>query len=165
MEEPMSEEFGFIDLFRGPEEIVRAQQERMAKAQELQRATAEITGVAASEDERIKVTFSESDGLRNLVLDPRVLRLPSEDLAHEIIRIVNQARDDARKQLQQLVADSAQDGLPDPESVLEKMPEIERSVDELMRDSQAMTHQLMDIVERMKLAGESTPRRRPDSQE
>ena len=161
----MSEEFGFIDLFRGPEEIVRAQQERMAKAQELQRATAEITGVAASEDERIKVTFSESDGLRDLVLDPRVLRLPSEDLAHEIIRIVNQARDDARKQLQQLVADSAQDGLPDPESVLEKMPEIERSVDELMRDSQAMTHQLMDIVERMKLAGESTPRRRPDSQE
>ncbi len=156
-------EFSFIDLSKGPEEIIRAHQERMARVQELQQATADIVGVAASEDERIKVNFSETEGVRNLALDPRVLRMPSEDLADEIMRLVNQARDDARRQIQQLVEDTAQDGLVDPQTVLEKMPEIEQSVDDLMRDSQAITHQLMDIVERMRLAGESAPAPRTDS--
>lgn len=159
----MSQEFGYIDLTSGPEEIISAQRERLARVQELQRATAETVGTATSEDERIRATFSESDGLRELVLDPRVLRLPSEDLANEITTVVNQARDHARRQIQQLVEGSAQDGLVDPATVLEKMPEIEQSVGDLMQDSQAITRQLMDIVERMRLAGESMPRRGPDS--
>lgn len=144
----MSGDFSFIDLTRSPEEITRAHQERLAKLQELHDGAA-AEGVAASDNERIKATFSETEGLRELVLDPRALRLPSDELASEIVRLVNQARDEAQHKVRALADESTGEGLADPNTVLEQLPDVERSVDGLMRDTQEITHQLMNLVARM----------------
>lgn len=157
-------DLGFADLFRSPEEIAQAHQDRLAKAEEMRQAILAATGSASSDDERIRVSYSEGEGIRELYLDPRAMRLSSEELASEIARLVNEARVDAQRQVQQLVEEAAQHGtLPDPNAIVEKMPEIERSVDELVRDSHEMTQQLMAIVERVQRAAESMPTRRSDT--
>jgi hypothetical protein len=63
-----------------------------------------------------------------------------------------------------VVEDSTPEGLVDPHAFLEKMPDIERSIGDLMQETQTMTNQLMAVVERMQVSGESMPttRRDPD---
>jgi DNA-binding protein YbaB len=160
----MSQEFSFVDLSKTSDEVRQDQEQRLARIQEIQEAAVSAVGQAASEDERIKVSFNEAEGVRKIELDPRALRMASEDLAEEIARLVNEARKDAQQQVQQLMRDQAQDGTVDPQAFLAKMPDIERSIGDLMQETQTMTTQLMDMVERMRINSESTPTaRRPDS--
>ncbi|GAB3426671.1 YbaB/EbfC family nucleoid-associated protein [Flindersiella endophytica] len=161
----MSQDFSFLDLSRTSDEVRQDQEQRLAKIREIQEATVSAVGQAASEDERIKVSFTEAEGVQKIELDPRALRLPSDELATEIARLVNDARKDAQQQIQRLMQDSAQDTAVDPQEFLQKMPEIERSIGDLMQETQTMTTQLMDMVERMRINGESmTSTRRPDDE-
>lgn len=159
----MSDEFSFIDLTRTSDEIREDQEERLAKIQEIQDAVATAVGEATSEDERIKVTYTEAGGVRDITLDPRAMRMPSEDLAAELVRLVNAARADAQQQVQKVVQDSTREGLVDPREFLEKIPDIERTIGDLMQETQTMTNQLMTVVERMRVAGEGMPTGRRDS--
>jgi DNA-binding protein YbaB len=160
----MSQEFSFLDLSKTSDEVRQDQEQRLARIQEIQEATVSAVGQATSEDERIKVSYTEAEGVRKIELDPRALRMASEDLGDEIARLVNDARKDAQQQVQRLVQESAQDASVDPQEFLAKMPDIERSIGDLMQETQTMTTQLMDLVERMRINGESMPTtRRPDS--
>lgn len=145
----MSEEYVFGDLTRDADDMLRSAQGRMAQVEDMQRRMAEIVGTAVSEDERISVAFSEANGLQKLALDPRAMRLASEDLAAEIIRLVNVARTDAQEQTQQLVAEMIGGGAPDPQQLLEQMPAFEESMAEILRDTEQMGIDITDIVERM----------------
>lgn len=148
----MSGYFDLPDLFTDPEAFQRAQQERLAQANDLQRQVQETVGTAKSDDERIVVSYSEGKGIDELTLDPRVLRLPSEELAAEIKRLANAARDDARRQL----GESFQGTFGDPNELVEQLPEVERSVDEMMRDTHHMRDELMSILERMRKMTDSS---------
>jgi hypothetical protein len=146
-----SSSFDLGDLLRSPEELYAAQREQLARAEELQRRIEEVTGSATSSDERITVSFSEAKGLHDLVLDPRVMRMPSADLAEEIVRLVNAARTEAHSQIQQVMNDTlGENGRPDPEQIGEQAAELQRSLDELMRDTMRMDGELTDVLDRMR---------------
>ncbi|GAB3399852.1 YbaB/EbfC family nucleoid-associated protein [Flindersiella endophytica] len=145
----MSEEYVFGDLTRDADDMLRSAQGRMAQVEDMQRRMAEIVGSAVSEDERISVAFSEANGLQKLDLDPRAMRLASDDLSAEIIRLVNVAREDAQAQTQQLVAEMIGGGAPDPEQLLGQLPAFEESMAEILRDTEQMGIDITDIVERM----------------
>ena len=151
-----SNSFDLGDLLRSPEELLAAQKEQMAKAEELERRIAEVSGSATSDDERITVSFSEGNGLEKLDLDPRVMRMPSEDLAAEILRLVNVARAEAQGQIQDVLNEVlGEDGQPKPEEIGEQAAELQQSLDELMRDTMRMDGELTGILDRMrKLSGE-----------
>ncbi|MEQ4207812.1 YbaB/EbfC family nucleoid-associated protein [Actinopolymorpha sp. B17G11] len=151
-----SESFDLRDLLRSPEEIMATQREQLAKAEELQRRIGEVTGSATSEDERISVSFNEATGVEELKLDPRVMRMPSEDLAAEILRLVNAARADAQGQIQVVLDETfGGDGRPDPEEIGEQVAELQQSLDEMMGDTMRMDGELTSVLEQMrKLAGE-----------
>jgi hypothetical protein len=145
----VSEEYVFGDLTRDADDMLRSQQGRMAQVEEMQRRMAEIVGSAVSEDERISVAFSEANGLQKLDLDPRAMRLASEDLSAEIIKLVNQAREDAQQQAQQLVTEMIGSGAPDPHRLLEQLPAFEETMAEILRDTEQMGVDITEIVERM----------------
>lgn len=151
--------FDLSDLLRSPEEIMATQREQMQKTQELERQLKEITGSATSEDERITVVYSEFNGLKELKLDPRVMRMPSDDLSAEIIRLVNEAKADGQSQIESLVQETfGEDGQPDPEQLTEQTAQLHMTMDELMRDTMQMEGDLTAIVERMRqMAGDDSP--------
>jgi DNA-binding protein YbaB len=142
----VSEYFDLPDLFGSPEEFQRAQEERLGKLAELQQKIAEATGTARSEDDRIVVTYSEGNGVEEIRFDPRVMRMPSEDLAAEVARLVNEARADARRQMQQLVSET----FGEPTAIVDQLPEFQRTVDEVLRDTHQMRDQLDVLLDRMR---------------
>lgn len=151
----MSESFDLGELLRNPEEILAAQREELAKAEALQQRIGEITGSATSEDERIKVSFSEGAGLTDLSFDPRVMRMASEDLAAEITRLVNAAREDAQKQIQVVLAEIlGEDGQPSAEAFGKQVGELQESLSGLMQDTMRMDGELTDYLDRMRKLAE-----------
>lgn len=145
----MSQDFGFLDP--------SMTEQRLAKIREIQEATASTVGRASSEDELIKVSYTEAEGVQKIELDPGALRMPPEELATELARLVNEARKDAQRQIQRLAQSAAPDSKVDARAFLSKMPEIERNIGDLMKETQTMTSQLMGLVERMRISGESAP--------
>jgi YbaB/EbfC DNA-binding family len=59
-----------------------------ARAAELSRRVAALTGTARSEDGSIKVTVGSSGQVRELELDDRVQRLPGAELARQIMSVM-----------------------------------------------------------------------------
>ncbi|GAA5011010.1 YbaB/EbfC family nucleoid-associated protein [Actinopolymorpha pittospori] len=152
----VSGSFDLGDELRSPEEIFAAQREQLEKAEELQRRIGAVTGSATSDDQRISASFSEANGVEELRLDPRALRLASEDLAAEIKQVVNAALADAQGQIQDLLNDAlGADGQPSAQEIGEQAAELQSSLDELMRDSIRVDGELTGILEQIrKLAGE-----------
>ncbi|WP_237742799.1 YbaB/EbfC family nucleoid-associated protein [Actinopolymorpha alba] len=134
---------------------MRAHQERAAKAEELQRRIQETVGAATTDDDRLTVSYSEANGIEELTIDPRMLRMGSEELAAEIKRVTNLARDDVQEQINTIVTEAFADGAPDPRQVLEQLPDFEKTMDEILRDTQTMGTEVVDIVERMRRQAES----------
>lgn len=63
-----------------------------ARAAELSRRVAALTGTARSEDGSIKVTVGSSGQVRELELDDRVRRLPGAELARQIMSVMGRAQ-------------------------------------------------------------------------
>lgn len=141
----------FNELLRDPEEIVASQREQLARVHEMERRIAELTGSATSADKRISVTYSETNGVESITLDPRVMRMPSEDFAAELARVVNAARTDMREQAERVIEETiGNDGRPDLEELAVDVTQIEATMNEFMRDTQAMEGELQNAIERMK---------------
>lgn len=149
-----SDDFG--DLLRTPEEIRAEHQAELQKAEDLQLKIGEIVGTASSEDERIRVVFSEVDGIRELTVDPRAMRLPSDELAEEVKRLTNAAKSDGQAQIQKLLDETFNDGAaPDPAEVGEQVAELREMLDGFMQDTMRMDGELTGIFDRMRrMAGD-----------
>jgi hypothetical protein len=148
--------FDLGDELRSPEEIFAAQREQLERAEDLQRRIGAVTGSATSEDQRISASFSEANGVEELRLDPRAMRMASEDLAAEIKRVVNAALADAHGQIQGLLNDAlGADGQPNAEQIGEQAAQLQTSLDELMRDTMRVDGELSGILEQIRrLAGD-----------
>jgi len=85
----------------GLERILRDAESGMPKAGEMQERIAKLVGKGDAADGRISAEFTSSGGLSALVLDPRVLRLPTAELSQEIRTAVNAASKDFHDQLTQ----------------------------------------------------------------
>ncbi|MGH3392836.1 MAG: YbaB/EbfC family nucleoid-associated protein [Actinomadura sp.] len=93
------------------EGFLKNAEQNMAKAGQLKDRIAEVKGVGEAADGKIRAEFNSSDGLARLDLDPRALRLPSEELSEEIRSAVNAASKDFQFQLSQVT--KSMFGLPE----------------------------------------------------
>jgi DNA-binding protein YbaB len=144
---------GFLDLsgvFADPALAVAAHAEQMAQAEQLEQGIRAAAGTAASDDGRIRVAWSEAGGIDELVIDPRAMRLASEDLAAAIAQVVNAARTQAQQQVADLVADAMGSGAPDPHEVVAGLPDLQVQLDEIMRETALMGSTVTGIVDRMR---------------
>jgi DNA-binding protein YbaB len=155
----MTGPFDLSTLFGSPEVLVAQHEDRLARLADLHREVAEAAGEAASADGRVHVRYTEADGIGELRLDPRALRLPAGDLADLITRTVNEAKRAAAAAVAE-AADRAQAaGVPDPESVLEQVPGIQQFLAEVTSDTGRMTEHLESLMERLsaRAASSGTP--------
>ncbi|MGH3486394.1 MAG: YbaB/EbfC family nucleoid-associated protein [Actinopolymorphaceae bacterium] len=149
------ESWDFNDLLRNPEEIVAAQRQNLERAEEMERRIAEVSGSATSEDERITVTYSETNGIESITLDPRVMRMPSEDLAAAVAQVANAARMDTREQMQRVVDETiGEQGQPDLAELATNAAQVEAAMNEFMRDTMTMEGDLQSAIARMKRMAE-----------
>lgn len=95
---------------------------RMESAEGSEQDTLQGSGQAA--DGRVSAVAGPDGRLRELNLDPRVMRMASEDLAREILTAVNAALDDLRAGIPHL--DPA--ALPDPRKLAESLNGVHADV-------------------------------------
>jgi DNA-binding protein YbaB len=80
------------------EQAMRTIRERQAQSAAITEQIKQIRGKAQSEDERIKVEVGAMGQLESIELNPRAMKLPSDELAKTIVDLAHQAAEDAAAQ-------------------------------------------------------------------
>jgi hypothetical protein len=93
---------GSVDV-RGVIDELRAQAARTVERRDRVR---DLVGRAESDDGNVAATYTAADGVQQLVLNPRAMRLAAEDLAAEIVRVTGRARHDLDRQRAEVAAES-----------------------------------------------------------
>lgn len=104
------------------------------KLDTVQAQLGELTGTASSEDEHITVTVDAQGTVTELTLNPRVMRMASEELAETLKQVVNEAQTNMQTRAQELMSeltDAA--GMSPPATAEESTANVKDAVDELMR--------------------------------
>ncbi|GII78340.1 hypothetical protein Sru01_33220 [Sphaerisporangium rufum] len=132
-------EFAEFDV----EKLMENAQRQLARVEELQQRTGELIGRAEDKDGMVKVEYT-GQGLHELELNPRVMRMASTDLAELIKTVVQDAAADLTNQTSALMDEmfGAEDNpmklLNDPEAALAQVKQAEaaydRTYDEVMAD-------------------------------
>jgi hypothetical protein len=78
--------------------------DRATKAAEARRRLAEVVGTAATDNSQVRVTVG-AEGLQELVIEPRAMRMASTDLAATIVELTRQAREDLGRRRDELAAE------------------------------------------------------------
>src|SRR5579859_6365727 len=71
-----------------------AAQQRIEEVRRLKDQLAQLVGRAESPDGLVRAEFTDADGLSGLVVNPRAMRLTSEELSELIVRVSRAARAD-----------------------------------------------------------------------
>jgi DNA-binding protein YbaB len=83
------------------EDAMRTAQGNLARMGELQETLASLVGVAESDDGRVRAECDNASGLKKLTIDPRAMRMGSEELSGTITKVVAEAMADLRRQSQE----------------------------------------------------------------
>lgn len=133
--------------------LAKAAERQAAEAAELQRRLAGLVGHAESADGRVSLTFSPAEGLPELRLDPRVLRLGSEGLAETIQAVVRKAVQDLDQQKQQIAKEilgsdfDPAEATPDPAAMASALDGVAEAVESAGDDLTKMVEQLRRRLE------------------
>jgi hypothetical protein len=128
--------------------LARQANERIAKAAEVQRLVAAMVGRAASPDGYVRAGYGTAQGLFELHLDPRAMRMPSVDLAATILRVADAARQDLARQTRQAVRETYGNAfdpievLRDPAQLTARLTEICEGYGSAAKDAGAATEQV-----------------------
>ena len=99
--------------------------EQAARAQEVRERSAGLVGEARNESGHVTARYTGQDGLQRLELDPRAMRLPSADLAGEIVAVTAAARADLARQRAELAAEAGLLPPLDPERARGQLAELQ----------------------------------------
>jgi len=78
--------------------------DRAAHAAEARRRLAEVVGEAATDNGQVRVRVG-AEGLQELVIEPRAMRMASTDLAATIVELTRQGREDLVRRRDELAAE------------------------------------------------------------
>ncbi|MFC4584693.1 YbaB/EbfC family nucleoid-associated protein [Sphaerisporangium corydalis] len=145
----MTEFGGFANM--DVEKLLSDAQRQVSQLEELQRRTVGVVGEAQDKDGLVTVEYA-ADGLRDLRLNPRAMRLASADLADLIKTVAREAAQDLERKTGELMgevfgeADNPMNLLRDPEAALAKIREAEgaydRTFDQVMGDLEEIRRRL-----------------------
>ncbi|GAA1943649.1 YbaB/EbfC family nucleoid-associated protein [Nocardioides hwasunensis] len=115
-----------------------------ARAEEMRRIrdeVAAVVGEASDDDGYVTATWTAEKGFAGLTLDPRAMRMPSVDLAAEIVRVSGLAREDFEAKRREAAA--AFGPLPDVDldEAQANIDEVRESFSRSLGDVQGMMEQ------------------------
>ena len=116
------------------EQRMRASTDRLARMEELTAALADLVGRAEGADGTVRVEHG-SIGLRELVIEPRAMRLPAAELASTITTALAEAEADFRRQAQQALVDA--DLVPTEQSRRERVAQVQAQLAEAQQQYSA----------------------------
>jgi DNA-binding protein YbaB len=129
-------------------EVLRGSRERMARVSEVRERMAGLTGQAESSDGRVKVVCTSTDPLAELHIDPRAMRMGSEELAAAIRQVSRQARDDLDRQANEISQelygedDNPLEALRNRDELKKNLTEMQEMFGKAGNDARAMIDQL-----------------------
>jgi len=120
------------------ESLLREAADRLERLQELSSRLTEIRGEAETADGKVKAVVRQGGALESLVLDPRAMRMASEDLAAAIVEAVAAATEDVTAKLAE-VMESVLPGvgasiaeLADPAALAEAQSRSEQQINSIV---------------------------------
>ncbi|MGI5166774.1 YbaB/EbfC family nucleoid-associated protein [Spirillospora sp. CA-253888] len=123
-----------------PDEVIKELRSWSDNAAAVQEKLNDVTGTATSKDGYITVTFTPQDGLRDLEINPRAMRMASSDLAAAIKEAIREATRDMQQNLQNAMSASRgsegiQEMLKDPSKIAENAKKSQEMFDKTMKDA------------------------------
>ncbi|WP_067792926.1 YbaB/EbfC family nucleoid-associated protein [Actinomadura formosensis] len=131
-------------------DLLRQSQERMAKLAAVREQMAGLQGRAESQDGRISVTSTAEDPLAEIKIDPRAMRMGSEELAATLQETARRARQDLDAQVQKITADQF-GGTENPMDVLKDQDALKKSLTDMQgvfEQAGRQSQQMMDELHR-----------------
>lgn len=101
----MTTEFGDLGNL-DPDAALKEARQWADRSAALQETMKGIEGHAQSKDGFVSVTFTPNEGLRDLELNPRAMRMPSQDLAETIKETIHQATNDMQQKMNAAMSDA-----------------------------------------------------------
>jgi DNA-binding protein YbaB len=146
------------------DEALRGAERQLGRAKDLQERLSSVVGYAESEDGRVKVECANEKGVTKIQLDPRVMRMASEDLAETITQVSQQAMTDLRTRTQAAIREAygGNDAAFDLEAARERRKEVDASFRRALGDAQSEMGKLVSRLEAYGMApgkGRSTDER------
>jgi DNA-binding protein YbaB len=129
------------------ESAMRSAKDNLARVGELQETLASLVGIAESDDGRVQAESDNASGLKKLTIDPRAMRMGSEELAETITRVVAEAMADLRRKSQeeaQRVMGGRKRDLRDAKASID---EVRASFDRVAVDAQSEMERLRRRVD------------------
>jgi DNA-binding protein YbaB len=119
------------------EDALRDAKSRLARMGELQEKLSALVGVAESEDGRVRAESDSRSGLKKLTIDPRAMRMGSDELAETITRVVSEAIADLRNRSQAMVQETLGKNAFDPKGSQARIQEAREAFDRIALDAQS----------------------------
>lgn len=131
------------------EQVLHATRERFAKVQAVQEQVKGLTGQAETSDGRVRVVSTAADPMAELHIDPRAMRLGSQELARAIRETMSKARQDLDRQVNELARGGVfgnevnpLDFVKDKAGLKTVLNEMQGAFESLGKESQAMLDKL-----------------------
>ncbi|SDQ42905.1 YbaB/EbfC family nucleoid-associated protein [Thermostaphylospora chromogena] len=128
----MSTDFDVEGFMRNAEEFSR-------KAEEMQKKLDTIVGWAQDEDNLVTVEYT-SQGLRELQIHPKAMRMSSGELAELIKEVIQEAVDDLQQRMSEVMSevfgeeDNPMRLVQNPDLAMEKIKESEEAYNRVFND-------------------------------
>lgn len=124
------------------DEALRDAKNRLSGVSELQERLSSLVGTAESEDGRVRAETDNAKGLRKLTIDPRAMRMASEELAEVITAVVADAMADLRRKSREEAQDVMGGGKFDPQAAREQVKEVFASFERTAVDARSEMERL-----------------------
>lgn len=132
------------------EEILQATRERFARAQAVQEQIKGLTGHAETPDGRIRVTSTAADPMAELHIDPRAMRLGSQELAQAVKETVSRSRQDLDRQVNELARGGAFGNEVNPLDFVKDKAVLKTMLDDMQGAFQSLGTQTQEMLEKLR---------------
>jgi DNA-binding protein YbaB len=139
---------------RAIDETLYGAEKQMGRVKQLQELMGSVVGRAESQDGRVKIECANEKGLTKVELDPRAMRMASQELAETITAVSQEAMADLRRQTQVAIRDAfgGGDDTFDVETARERRKEVSESFQRALGDAQSEMGRLMKRLEEFGMA-------------
>jgi DNA-binding protein YbaB len=124
------------------DDTLREAKNRLTDMGRLQEKLSSLVGTAESEDGRVSAESDNGRGLKKLTIDPRAMRMGSEELAEVITEVVADAIADLRRRTQEALQEETGHREYDPKAAQARIQEARESFDRIALDAQSEMERL-----------------------
>jgi DNA-binding protein YbaB len=122
----------------GPRRLLDQLEARVAKAKENAAALSAVRGWGEAANGYVKVCVGPSGVLQRVELDPRAMRLPSQDLAASIVAAAREGQQAAAAKIREIYVTSDDNGGTDVALIAQGEYDVSQYIDERLEKARAV---------------------------